>query len=179
MPGLKAGFMVGFNPGFKAVSMVAVIVLLLAQPLFLSLPLLVFACLGLLCFAYLLLVWFLFTGVQNACLRACSLRSVCYNSLQSMGEKAVVTTFVAISDITPLEFAAAAVCLDAYWIPYHVDLLRTCVALLVLMVASLKWHLRSKLYCRMLSVSLMWVLHPSAACLLLSALDLTFPPGWA
>ena len=56
MPGFKAGFMVGFNPGFKAVSMVAVIVLLLAQPLFLSLPLLVFACLGLLCFAYLLLV---------------------------------------------------------------------------------------------------------------------------
>ena len=42
MPGFKAGFMVGFNPGFKAVSMVAVIVLLLAQPLFLSLPLLVF-----------------------------------------------------------------------------------------------------------------------------------------
>ena len=148
MPGFKAGFMVGFNPGFKAVSMVAVIVLLLAQPLFLSLPLLVFACLGLLCFAYLLLVWFLFTGVQNACLRACSLRSVCCNSLQSLGEKAVVTTFVAILGITPLEFAAAAVCLDAYWIPYHVDLLRTCVALLVLMVASLKWHLRSKLCCR-------------------------------
>ena len=170
--------MVGFNPGFKAVSMVAVIVLLLAQPLFLSLPLLVFACLGLLCFAYLLLVWFLFTGVQNACLRACSLRSVCYNSLQSLDEKAVVTTFVAILDIM-LQFAAAAVCLDAYCIPYHVDLLRTCVALLVLMVASLRWHLRSKLCCRMLSVLLMWVLHPSAARLLLSALDPTFPPGWA
>ena len=157
----------------------AFIVLLLAQPLFLSLPLLVLACLGLLCLAYLLLVWCLLTAVQSACLRTCSLRSVCYNGLQSLGETAVVTIFVAILDVTPLEVAAAAVCLNAYWIPHHVELLRTCVALLVLVVASLRWHLRSKLCCRMLSVSLMWVLHPSAACLLLSALDFTFPPGWA